>query len=234
MKLFAISDLHLAFQVDKPMDIFESSWKKHYKKIKWYWERTVMEQDTVIIGGDISWGMNLREAEEDLNFIGELPGTKVMIRGNHDYWWESISKVRKNLPDSVYAIQNDFFPLDFDNKLAICGTRGWHLLEHDNNPEHDKKMVSRELHRLELSLQSAWNKGFHNPIVTLHYPPLYKSSPSKKFSQLMKKYLVKICIYGHLHGKDHIHAFTGTEDGITYYFTSRDYLNFRPLEIQFQ
>ncbi len=233
MPLFAISDLHLSFQVEKPMDIFGTNWRNHHKKIAHYWHKYVGPEDTVIIGGDISWGMKLEEAKADLKFLGELPGKKVIIKGNHDYWWESYSKVKKYLPTHITALQNNYYPFDPQMGIAICGTRGWQFpgQSKDSDIEHDKKIFNRELHRLELSLASAWKAGFTKPIVAVHFPPLKNGMPEPMILNLMQNYNVKICLYGHLHGKDHIYAFTGNMDEVYFYFTSSDYLNFIPKKI---
>ncbi|ACB84586.1 metallophosphoesterase [Natranaerobius thermophilus] len=243
MKLFAISDLHLAFQVDKPMDIFGPSWENHHEKLETFWKDSVSNEDTVIIGGDISWALKLEEAKLDLDFIHSLPGKKIIFKGNHDYWWESYSKVKRVLPESIEAIQNNFFPFDREKSIAICGTRGWQVPLTDdksykqNNEqfseqqEHNKKIFNRELHRLELSMNAAIDEGFENLIVTLHYPPFYKHNPCSQFAELMEKYNVKICLYGHLHGKDHENAFVGVKNNISYNFIAGDYLDFKPLKI---
>lgn len=233
MSLFAISDLHLALQVEKPMDVFGADWKNHHDKIAHHWRNTISENDTIVISGDISWAMKLAEAADDLNFIDALPGKKVMIKGNHDYWWESYTKIKKALPESIVALQNNHYPYDNDYGIAICGTRGWQVPSQSsaNDYEHDQKIFRRELHRLELSLNSAWQAGYNHPVVALHYPPIINKKPEQQLMEIMQLYNVKICLYGHLHGKDHAFAYTGCKNGIRFFFTACDYLNFKPLKI---
>jgi predicted phosphohydrolase len=225
--LFAISDLHLSFGVEKPMDIFGKKWEGHHFKIKENWQKVVRSHDTVILGGDLSWALKLKEADRDFDFVDRLPGTKVLFKGNHDYWWQSYAKVKKALPKSIYAVQNNFFVYESD--IALCGTRGWTFPE--GNKAEDKKIYRRELIRLELSLNEAYQQGLRKYVVTLHYPPITASGEESDFVEIMKKYGVKICIYGHLHGADHEKAFMGERDGIHYYFTSSDYLDFTPLGV---
>lgn len=241
MSLFAISDLHLSLQVDKPMDIFNSRWENHHEKLKTEWEKRISSEDTVIIGGDLSWALKFEELEKDVEFIHQLPGKKVLFKGNHDYWWNSYKKVKEFLPSSFFAIQNNYYPFNRNRKIALCGTRGW-IIPGKNTPEHDQKIYQRELGRLELSLKAALKDGFTNLVVTLHYPPFHKEKTEKysknienqiqsEFVKLLKEYNAKICIYGHLHGEDHSRAFVGTSEGIDYYFVSSDYLEFRPVKI---
>lgn len=227
MPLFAISDLHLSLSGDKPMDIFGSSWEDHHLKLKENWKSTVRKDDTVILGGDLSWAMKLEEAAVDFQFVDALPGTKILFKGNHDYWWQSYSKVKAALPKSMIPVQNNYVP--FDGKIALCGTRGWTFPGAGECPEEDEKIYKRELIRLELSLEAARRDGFSKFIVTLHYPPFSPSLNDTGFTKIMQRYGVKICIYGHLHGRDHEKAFTGVRDGINYYFASSDYLGFSPL-----
>jgi len=242
MRLFAISDLHLAFQVDKPMDIFGPRWENHHEQIKRYWEKEVSQEDIVILGGDLSWALKLEDVKEDLNFIDSLPGRKILIKGNHDYWWGSYKKVRQILPSSIYAIQNNYFPFDAYKKVAICGTRGWLIPDmseehaaHNSEQKHNQKIYNREVNRLDLSLQSAWKDGFTNSIVTIHYPPFCRSKGNGSgFIDVMNKYNVKVCVYGHLHGEDHYKAFVGSKQGIDFYFTSADYLQFKPQKIDLE
>lgn len=227
MALFAISDLHLAHGVEKPMDIFGEQWEGHHLKIEENWNRVVGPHDTVILGGDLSWALKLGEAAKDFDFVDRLPGTKVLFKGNHDYWWQSYAKVKKALPGSIYAVQNNYFI--YGDGIALCGTRGWTYPVGER--DEDKKIYRRELIRLELSLNEACRQGLRKFVVTLHYPPLTASGEESGFVAIMKNYNVKICIYGHLHGADHKKAFTGERDGIHYFFTSSDYLDFVPLEI---
>lgn len=226
MSLFAISDLHLSMNGEKPMDIFGARWQDHHQKLKERWEDVVTAGDTVIIGGDISWARRLEEAEADFSFIHTLPGRKVFFKGNHDYWWHSYAKVKKNLPSSICAVQNNYYPYTED--VAICGTRGWTLPGSANFTEDDDRIYRRELIRLELSLTMAQRDGFTGLIAVLHYPPFASGLEDSGFIAILQQFNVKICIYGHLHGEDQQRAFSGERDGIRYYFTASDYLEFHP------
>ncbi|HHT47340.1 MAG TPA: serine/threonine protein phosphatase [Firmicutes bacterium] len=228
MALFAISDLHLSLGGEKPMDIFGGEWVDHHLKIKENWEKLVSDDDTVILGGDLCWAMKLEEAQQDFNFIHGLPGRKVLFKGNHDYWWQSYSKVIKALPGSMFAVQNNY--LAYDDDIALCGTRGW-IVPGEYCLEQDEKIFRREKMRLEMSLAKAQDDGFKKFIVTLHYPPFIRYEEEEGFAVIMKRYNVKICLYGHLHGADHRRAFIGERDGINYFFISSDYLNFKPLRL---
>ena len=227
--LFAISDLHLSLSGDKPMDIFGEKWEGHHLKVKENWERLVDDSDTVILGGDLSWAMRLEEAEQDFHFIHNLPGKKVLFKGNHDYWWQSYAKVKKALPDSIYAIQNNYYP--YGDGIALCGTRGWTAPGAENYSEQDEKIYRRELARLELSLTEAQKGGCRKFVVTLHYPPFAPQGRETGFTEIMKEFGVKICLYGHLHGAEGQRVFQGEKDGIRYHFISCDFLNFTPLLI---
>jgi len=220
--IYAISDLHLSFSTNKPMNIFGDIWDNHYNKIKTNWDKKVKDDDLVLIPGDISWAMSLEEALYDFKFISSLKGTKVFIKGNHDYWWSSISKVRSVLGSSnCIFLQND--SLNY-NGYSICGTRGWLCPNNDEYSEKDEKIYLRELKRLELSLESA-NQS--NIIVMMHYPPAYIDFKTSGFTELFKYYNVKKVVYGHLHGEDAFEqALIGQINGIDYELVSADYLNF--------
>lgn len=248
MKIFAISDLHLSENCNKPMNIFGEQWEGHFEKIKADWLKKVSENDVVLISGDISWAMKLEESEADLNLLGALPGTKIIIRGNHDYWWQSISGVRNILPKSVIALQNDSVSI---GDYIICGTRGWTVPEKNSNPsEQDQKIFKRELLRLELSLKNAYNlinysgKGKIKSlsemgetqlnkklIVMLHYPPFNSSFDGSEFTSLLEKYKVSSVVYGHLHGKASRAKMVYQKNGVNYYLTSCDKLDNKLIEI---
>lgn len=227
--LFAISDLHLSLGADKPMDIFGEHWKGHHLKIKRHWERMVSADDTVILGGDLSWAMKLEEAEKDLYFIHSLPGRKILFKGNHDYWWQSYAQVKKALPESIYAVQNNYFL--YEDNIALCGTRGWTAPGGESDGEHDEKIYRRELMRLKMSLTQAYNDGCRKFVVTLHYPPFTPGGEETGFIDIMKEFGVKICLYGHLHGAEEHQIVQGEKGGIRFYFVSCDFLNFKPLLI---
>lgn len=235
MRVFAIGDLHLSFSEKvsldnlqaagsyKPMDLFGAGWDRHFEKIAANWLRTVKDDDLVLLPGDLSWAMKPEEALFDLDFVGQLPGTKVLIKGNHDYWWQAVGKVRRLLPRGVFALQNDYFAA---GNLAICGTRGW-LCPGESGEAHDLKIYLRELQRLELSLQSAARDGFKQIIVMLHYPPMAKGTPDPGFMELMVRYGVKVCVYGHLHSIGAAPVLTEAQ-GIRFHLVSCDYIGFSP------
>ncbi|GEO25712.1 ser/threonine protein phosphatase [Alicyclobacillus acidoterrestris] len=227
MALYAIGDLHLATTVNKPMDVFGDTWTNHTEQIQQHWTATISPSDTVLIPGDISWAMTLDEAAPDLQWVSELPGKKVMIRGNHDYWWSGIGKVRGILLKDMYAIQNDSLPLD---GLTIAGTRGWVLPNHPNFSEEDEHILQREIHRLKLSLDHAV-KHNHPIVCMLHYPPTGGDGEETVFTQVLESYGVQLCVYGHLHGASHRFAFNGTRNGTRYQLVSADYLQFKPFAL---
>ncbi|WP_273365209.1 metallophosphoesterase [Alicyclobacillus herbarius] len=225
MKFFALADLHLANAVDKPMDKFGKLWHNHQERIQTAWTQSVSDDDVVLVPGDISWALTLEEALPDLQWIGTLPGTKLLVRGNHDYWWSSISRVRRSLPDHVQAIQNDAVAL---GGYAFCGTRGWLLPSHPQfQPDRDEALYRREQERLRLSLRAA--ADFELPIVCmLHYPPLSHLGEDTRFTSLLSEFGVQLCIYGHLHHSAHRYRFEGEKDGVSYLLVSADYLQFQP------
>ena len=194
MKVFAISDLHLSINNPKPMDIFGPVWDGYLDKIFSDWKEKVSEEDLILIAGDFSWAMKLEETKEDFNLLKDLPGKKVIIRGNHDYWWKSISAVRAILPPNFYAVQND--ALKFDN-IIVCGTRGWMVPEKNviMTPEN-KKIYDREVIRLELTLQSAekLRKEGDKVICMIHYPPTNFARDDSDFTSLIEKYKVDLSL----------------------------------------
>lgn len=224
MSIFAISDLHLSKVNPKPMNIFGENWDGHWEKIKSDWKDRVGDEDTVLIPGDISWAMSLDEALPDLMDISELPGRKLLLKGNHDYWWASLSKINKVLPHNMHIIQNNHVDVE---DYYVCGTRGWMLPEDDRFKDEDMKVYNRELIRLEISLSGLPSSGCSKAIVMLHYPPVYEIGRTSGFVELMKKYNVDICLYGHLHGDSLKRAVEGNIEGIDMYMVSCDYLNFK-------
>lgn len=227
MSLYAISDLHLAMNVDKPMDIFGDKWVNHHEKIKENWVNKITENDTVLIAGDISWSMNMEEGLGDLKYIHNLPGKKIIVKGNHDFWWGSITKLN-SLYDDMNFIQNNFFAYE---DYAICGTRGWTNSEEENSSEHDVKIYNREILRLRLSLEAAKNNGYTKIIVMLHYPPTNDKFEESQFTKIFKEFNVEKVIYGHLHGYSLKNVLEGVVDGVEYIMTSCDYINFDPIKI---
>ena len=229
MAIYAIGDLHLSQRQDKPMDIFGPDWENHAIKIKENWNRTVGEEDLVIVAGDISWAMYLADALPDLHWLAELKGTKLLIRGNHDYWWNSIGKVRSQLPSSLYALQNDHF--SWDNR-AVCGTRGWICPgEEGFDNEQDQKLYLREAQRLKLSLESASRITFPEIIVALHFPPYNRKGQPSAFTKLLEEYKVKICVFGHIHDSGRDYICQGKRNGVDYRFVAADGIGFTPLKL---
>lgn len=227
MALYAISDLHLALNGEKPMDIFGQHWSKHDEKIKENWIKRIKEEDTVLIAGDISWSMKMEEGLMDLEWIHNLPGRKIISKGNHDYWWTTISKLR-NLYDDMDFIQNNYYTYE---NWAICGTRGWICRGATGFTSHDEKIYNRENIRLTLSLEQAVKDGYKDIIVMMHYPPKFNETQETLYTETFKKYGVKKVIYGHLHGAGLKNALNGVYDGIEYIMTSCDFLDFDPIKI---
>ena len=228
MALYTISDLHLGFNVEKPMDIFGDKWKNHCDKIKENWLSKVKEEDTVLIAGDISWSLKEQDSKYDLDWINELPGKKVISKGNHDYWWGSISKLNKMYENTKF-LQNNYYEY---KDYAICGTRGWICPGGDKYTTKDRKIYDREQIRLKLSLDAAKKNGFEKSIVMLHYPPTNDVFEESEFIKIIKEYKVKKVIYGHLHGPVLLgKVLNGYVDEVEYILTSADYLDFDPKRI---
>nr|WP_281395984.1 metallophosphoesterase [Clostridium aciditolerans] len=219
--------MHLDLNGDKPMDVFGQNWFQHDKKIKDNWVKKVKDEDTVLIAGDISWSMKIEDGMNDLQWIHNLPGRKIMVKGNHDYWWVSITKLN-NLYEDMKFIQNNFFVYE---DYAICGTRGWICPGGENFKAHDEKIYTRELSRLRMSLDAAVKEGFKKFIVMIHYPPMNEKLVESGFVEIFKEYSVEKVVYGHLHGPSLTKALNGEKDGIEYILTSGDYLDFNPIKI---
>lgn len=230
MKIFALSDLHLSFDENykeyKPMGIFGKNWEGHSRKIKENWEKVVSPEDIVLIPGDISWALKLEEIRYDLEFIEKLPGLKIITKGNHDLWWQSLTKVQRTLPDNIVALQNNHYLID--NRIAICGTRGWVCPgEKSFVSKHDLKIYKREIGRLRLSLESVC-RDVSEIIVMFHYPPVNSSFEYSDFINVMQEYSVKTCLYGHLHSDAILNALPEEKWGINFHLVSADALNFTP------
>lgn len=226
MKIFAVSDLHLPGTVDKTMDMFGLKWQGHFDKIKEDWLRKVKEEDVVLIAGDISWAMHLEQALDDLDAISKLPGKKILIRGNHDFWWSSVSRVREKLKENMFVLQNDAIKI---GDYVFAGTRGWM----ESNSQDDKKIFAREQIRLELTLNSAKKLMDENStlIAMLHYPPVINKTKFNQFCSIMEQFDVKYCVYGHLHGVDPKEAEIVKNNGITYILSSCDMTGFTLREV---
>ena len=226
MSVFAIGDLHLPGHDQKPMDVFGSHWDRHFKTISENWLQKIGEDDVVLIPGDISWAMQLPEAQDDLNAIGALPGTKLLLRGNHDYWWSSLSQLRAVLPEKMHVIQNDAMVIDGH---VFCGTRGW-TFPTPQQPlgAQDEKIYQRELMRLRMSLDQAKKLEGDDLTVMLHFPPLFADGVSTAFTDILEEYAVSRVVYGHLHGAGIKIGFDGEREGIRYHLVSCDALGFDP------
>ena len=230
MKVFAISDLHSSINSNKPMNIFGPVWENYLEEIENSWSSLVTENDLVLISGDISWAMKLNDAKADLNYLSKFSGKKVIIKGNHDYWWSSISGVRSLLPENLYALQND--ALRFGN-YVVCGSRGWTVPEITHKTEDDEKIYKRELIRMELSLKSALElkQDGDTLIVMMHYPPFNSKLEENDFTKLFEQFGVDIVVYGHLHSYDKKQRLITYINNIKYYLTSCDLVGNKLIEI---
>ena len=231
MKVFAISDFHLSINNPKPMDIFGPSWENYLDKIIADWEEKVTDEDIVLIPGDLSWAMKFEEAKPDLDFICNLKGKKVILKGNHDYWWSSISELRGYLYNNTYAIQNDAIKL---GNYVICGSRGWVAEDNGFKSEQDEKIYKRELIRMELSLKNAMTlkSDGDKVIVITHYPPFNYRMEYNEMIALFEKYKVNYVVYGHLHNEDIKQKLTFERNGIKYYLTSCDLVGNKLIKIE--
>ena len=227
MALYAIGDLHLCLGAPKPMDVFGGAWVGYMEKLR-EGLSVVGPEDTIVLLGDLSWALDLQNSEADFAWINEIPGRKIILKGNHDYWWSTATKFYKFCQENGFSNQwilnNNHYEYD---GYAICGTRGW-FYEEERSGQQDAKVFKRELMRLEASLKSA---GDLHKIVFLHYPPKYKGYECQEIIDLMKRYDVRQCYYGHLHGASHGLAMEGQWDGIEYHLVSADKLGFRPFMV---
>ena len=200
MEIYSISDLHLSINSNKPMDIFGPVWENYFDDIKTDWVSKVSSSDLVLLCGDLSWAMKLEEAKEDIKLLNELPGKKIIIKGNHDYWWQSLNLLRKSLPENFYCLQND--ALKFEN-VVVCGTRGWVFPNGKYDTEENHKIFNRELIRLELSLKKAKDLQKENDVLVcmLHFPPVEANLQETAVTKLLEQYGVSYVLFGHVHGK---------------------------------
>lgn len=230
MSIYAIGDLHLSFANPKPMNIFGNNWDNHEEKIKLDWISKVKKEDTVVLPGDFSWAMNLKDTKKDFEYINNLPGRKIMSKGNHEYWWTTVTNIKKFLEENNFS-NIDFLynnSIEIENKL-ICGTRGWNL---NLESKASNKIITREEIRLEISIQDAINKNLDKEIIVfMHYPPIIKQNLNTGFFKILKKYNIKRCYYAHLHGSAIKEALNGVYDGIEFKLVSADGLDFKLLKI---
>ncbi|MDE6441745.1 MAG: metallophosphoesterase [Clostridia bacterium] len=225
MKIFAISDLHLSGKADKPMDVFGPGWENHFEKIKSDWDKKVSDEDIVLICGDISWGITLDEGLYDLNSLKGLKGKKIFIRGNHDYWWSGITKLRDRAPDETfYFLQNDCVKFD---DVIICGSRGWTCPGSTDYTAHDEKLYLREAERFALCFKEVEKvkKEGDRVLALIHYPPFSLKTPQTLFTKLFEEKGVEKVIFGHIHGENYF-PFRTVMDGIEYVLTSCDKVGF--------
>lgn len=229
MALYAISDLHLPLGVDKPMDIFGKNWENYVERLRENWERIVSEEDTVVLPGDFSWATYLDDAKADFDFLNGLPGRKIILKGNHDYWWTTMNKLKKFAMDMGYEniefLQNNSFEY---KDISICGTRGWNTPTPTLTGE-DKKIYAREILRLELSIKEA--KHPDNIICFTHFPPILKDYHKNEMTVFFEKYNIKRCIFGHIHSGGVKNVFEGELNGVEYTLVSCDYREFMPVKI---
>lgn len=233
MSIYTISDLHLSLSIDKPMDIFGNKWQNYMERLEENWQNNVKKEDTVVIGGDISWATYINECYKDFSFIESLNGKKVILKGNHDYWWESLTKLNK------YIEENKFSSITFLHNtsllvedIAICGARGWIDPTFSSFSKDDEKIYLRELERLKLSLGSSKSLDAKRTFVFLHYPPITKDlEVNKDYEEILKNYNVEKCFYGHLHSKALQNVYEGTCNNIEYKLVSSDYMEFMPYKI---
>ena len=225
MALYAIGDTHLSIGKDKPMDIFGPAWDNHTEKLRAGFSK-LHSDDTCVICGDISWGMGLEDTLEDFRFIDSLPGRKIILKGNHDYWWSTAAKAKKFFAahgiTTIEILNNNCF---FYGETALCGTRGW-FYEEETGQEHDKKIMLREIGRLRTSLEAA---GEREKLAFLHYPPIFLKYRCEEILALLREHEVKSCCYGHIHGKGCRMSFNGTKDGCEFHLVSADFVNFEPV-----
>lgn len=229
MSLFAIADLHLSLGEDKPMDVF-SGWNDYVRRLEENWRRLVTENDTVVIAGDISWAMKLEETLTDFRFIDSLPGKKLLLKGNHDYWWSTKRKtdafLQENHLGSMQILFNNAYRVE---EYAVCGTRGWFL---ENDTPEDVKVLNREVGRLRLSLEEAKKCG-GEPVVFLHYPPYYRGIECPEIMDVLLSYGIKKCYYGHVHGKKNFRlAWEGDYKGVDFRLISCDKVGFMPVLVR--
>lgn len=229
-RLFALADLHLSLAGHKPMDIFGERWIDHPARMARSWDATVGDEDTVLLPGDLSWARDAAEAEPDLAWIGERPGRKLLLRGNHDSWWSSLTKVRRLLPEGCEPLHNQSIELD---GWVVVGARGWTDPGEPGATDADERVYNRELGRLRLSIDHADRTfGRARPrLAMVHYPPWLVGRPPTSVVEILAGAGVRICVYGHLHGEDHRLAVTGEREGIRFHFVAADAVDFAPAEI---
>ena len=229
MSLYAIGDLHLSLSVDKPMDVFGGVWNGYMDKLR-EGLSVIGPEDTTILLGDLTWSLDLPGAREDFAFINNIPGRKIILKGNHDYWWTTATKFYKFCQEedfsNMFILNNNFYEYE---DIAICGTRGWFFEEDAAEGSHNDKIFKRELIRLETSLKAA---GDRRKLCFLHYPPRYRGYECPEILALLKEYGVEACYYGHLHGESHKLAMEGSFEGTDFHLCAADFIKFKPILIK--
>lgn len=228
MALFVIGDTHLSLSVNKPMDVF-GGWQNYMQRLEENWKAVVQPEDTVVIPGDVSWGMSMEEAKADFAFLHQLPGQKILMKGNHDYWWTTRSKMDKFFEENQFTTLTVLHNSSISAEgVSLCGSRGWMF---EQGQEHDKKLITRECGRIRASLQDAKRFGEQEKILFLHYPPIFMQDSIPEFLELMQEYGVKRCYYGHIHSQGCRYAFQGDWNGVHLEMVSADFLRFTPKKI---
>ena len=226
MSIFTIGDLHLSLGVSKPMDVFEG-WQDYHIRLRNNWQRVIKPEDTVVVCGDISWAMDIKDAVEDFRFIENLNGHKIILKGNHDYWWQTSKKLNTFIEDNGFKTIRFLFNNSYEvENIIICGTRGWIF---ENGEAADEKVILREAGRLKTSLD--YIQSDKEKVVFLHYPAIYQNLQSTHILNTLQEYNVKRCYYGHLHGRSLKYAREGEINGVQYACISADHLNFRPVRV---
>ncbi len=232
MAVYTISDLHLPLGIDKPMDIFGKSWANYVERLCDNWLSLIKPEDTVVLGGDFSWATYLEESEKDFEYLNALTGRKILLKGNHDYWWTTANKLntftKEHNFQNIEFLHNNFFEAD---GIAIAGTRGW-LCPQGAMNEENSRIYARELLRLEASIKAAKNAGCENIAVFMHYPPLLKDFRQNPMTELLEREEITRCYFGHLHKSGSQNAFTGTQNGVKYILTAADFLEFMPILVE--
>ncbi len=233
MSIYAIGDLHLSFGKNKPMNIFGEKWENYEEKLEKNWNEIVKDEDVVLLPGDFSWATYLKDTIQDFEYLNKLKGKKILLKGNHDYWWTTLKSMREFLKENNFSNIDFIFNSSFEcDEAMIVGTRGWSL----NETENSEKMLKREVSRLELSIKNAIEKNNNKKIICMmHYPPITRNMIEMKqeseYLNIMKKFNIKDCIYGHLHAKSYNDSIEGLVDGINLRLVSSDYLEFKPVKI---
>jgi len=241
MALFAIADLHLSFGCGKPMDIFGPQWKDHAERLRAAWTETVGPDDLVVVPGDVSWAMHLPELVPDLAFLDALPGRKLLMRGNHDYWWTTLAKMERFLDEHGFAtisfLRNDGVRVAGDSAgdpgTVVCGTRGWMLPDDPEFGKEDEKILAREVVRLNLSLAEGdrLRAAGDRLVVMVHYPPMGATGVPTAFTEALEAHGADLCVYGHLHGESAGRGVSGRVRGVAYVNASADHISFKPLRL---